>query len=163
MLNVILAVHIMACVLLIGLVLVQKSEGGGLGMGGSGGNSMFSARGAAGAIARTTMLVGGLFVLTSIALTYLANQRGDPRTDVQKALGVEAPATGKPDELFDPTAVLKDQGGAATPAVPVPAPGTAPNTQAGAPSTSGTATGTTTVTPPTPAPEAEPQPTTTPQ
>ena len=40
--NVILVIHILACLALIGLVLVQKSEGGGLGIGGGGANSLMS-------------------------------------------------------------------------------------------------------------------------
>lgn len=55
--NVILVIHILACLGMIGLVLVQKSEGGGLGIGGGGTNSLMSGRGAAGALVRTTMIL----------------------------------------------------------------------------------------------------------
>jgi preprotein translocase subunit SecG len=62
--NVILVVHILACVVMTGLVLIQKSEGGGLGMGGGGGgNSLMSGRGAAGALVRTTIILGGVFFI----------------------------------------------------------------------------------------------------
>lgn len=89
MLNLILAIHIMACVLLIGLVLVQKSEGGGLGLGGGGGNSIFSARGAAGAIVRTTMIVGGIFLATSLGLTALAQRMSGQKSAVERALDAQ--------------------------------------------------------------------------
>jgi preprotein translocase subunit SecG len=114
--TVILTIHILACIALIGLVLVQKSEGGGLGLGGGGGaNSIFSSRGTAGAITRTTMMFGGLFVVTSLILTGMANHRGDLRTDVEKAIGVEAPKPKNENELFDPTSILNQ-----TPATPQP-------------------------------------------
>lgn len=108
--NVILVVHILACVVMTGLVLIQKSEGGGLGMGGGGGgNSLMSGRGTAGALVRTTIIVGGLFFITSLTLTTIANRDNDTRTDVERALGAddEGPITA-PADLFDPSAPLLD-------------------------------------------------------
>tara|TARA_R110000787_G_scaffold20065_8_gene59691 strand:- start:199 stop:684 length:486 start_codon:yes stop_codon:yes gene_type:complete len=108
--NLILVVHIFACVIMTGLVLIQKSEGGGLGMGGGGGgNSLMSGRGAAGALVRTTIILGGVFFVTSLALTAIANRSSDTRSDVEKALSVDE--TGAPVEqkdLFDPTTSLLD-------------------------------------------------------
>ena len=108
--NLILVVHIFACVIMTGLVLIQKSEGGGLGMGGGGGgNSLMSGRGAAGALVRTTIILGGVFFVTSLALTAIANRTNDTRSDVEKALGVDE--TGAPVEqkdLFDPSTSLLD-------------------------------------------------------
>ena len=56
---------------LVGVILIQKSEGGGLGVGGSPSGFM-SARGAADFLTRTTAVLAGLFVLLSIALAALA-------------------------------------------------------------------------------------------
>ena len=75
--NVILVIHILACLALIGLVLVQKSEGGGLGIGGGGANSLLSARGAAGAIVRTTIIIGGIFFVH--VDVYFSNPLLNPR------------------------------------------------------------------------------------
>ncbi len=106
--NVILVIHILACLAMIGLVLVQKSEGGGLGIGGGGANSLMSGRGAAGAIVRTTIIIGGIFFATSLALTSIANRAGDTRSGIEKALEETAPAgaTGDPVDLFDPSVSL---------------------------------------------------------
>lgn len=106
--NVILVIHILACLAMIGLVLVQKSEGGGLGIGGGGANSLMSGRGAAGAIVRTTIIIGGIFFATSLALTSIANRSGDTRSGIEKALEETAPAgaTGDPVDLFDPSVSL---------------------------------------------------------
>jgi len=62
--NVILVVHILACIGLIGVVLLQRSEGGGLGIGGGGGGGgggLMSGRGAASALTRTTMILAAVF------------------------------------------------------------------------------------------------------
>jgi preprotein translocase subunit SecG len=117
--NVILVVHILACVVMTGLVLIQKSEGGGLGMGGGGGgNSLMSGRGAAGALVRTTIILGGVFFITSLALTSIANRGDDSRTAVEKALGAdEINDINTPVDLFDPSAPLLEgqDGGASNP------------------------------------------------
>lgn len=68
--NVILAIHLILALLLIGVVLLQRSEGGGLGMGGGGG--AMSGRAAATALGKLTWLFAILFICTSITLTILA-------------------------------------------------------------------------------------------
>jgi preprotein translocase subunit SecG len=70
---VILSIHLLVCVCLIGLVLLQRSEGGALGMGGGGGGSLMSGRGAADALARMTSVAGGFFLVTSLGLTMLSS------------------------------------------------------------------------------------------
>ena len=109
--NVILVIHILACLVMIGLVLVQKSEGGGLGIGGGGGggaNSLLSGRGAAGAVVRSTIIFGAIFFITSLALTTLANRETDTRSDIERVLAPEdtSPAPSTPTDLFDPSAPL---------------------------------------------------------
>ena len=106
--NVILVIHILACLALIGLVLVQKSEGGGLGIGGGGANSLMSGRGAAGAIVRTTIIIGGIFFVTSLALTSIANRSNGNQSGIERALEESSPALNpeEPADLFDPTVPL---------------------------------------------------------
>ncbi|MEO8241147.1 MAG: preprotein translocase subunit SecG, partial [bacterium] len=62
--NVILAIHLILALLLIGVVLLQRSEGGGLGMGSTGG--VVSGRSAATALGKITWVFAGLFIATSI-------------------------------------------------------------------------------------------------
>lgn len=69
---VVLVIHLLVCVCLIGLVLLQRSEGGALGMGGGGGGSLMSGRGAADALARMTSVAGGFFLATSLTLTVIS-------------------------------------------------------------------------------------------
>jgi preprotein translocase subunit SecG len=76
--TVLLVVHLLIALGLIGVVLLQRSEGGALGIGGGGGGSgnLFSARGVGNALTRTTAYLAVAFFATSIALTVLATQRG---------------------------------------------------------------------------------------
>ena len=68
--NVVLVIHLVLAVCLIGIVLLQRSEGGGLGMGGSGG--VMSGRQAATAMTKLTWGFAIAFLATSIALTIIA-------------------------------------------------------------------------------------------
>jgi preprotein translocase subunit SecG len=87
--NVVLAIHLILALLLIGVVLLQRSEGGGLGMGG-GGNVM-TGRGAATALSKLTWVFAVCFIATSITLTILA-ARGAGSTSVIDQIGAERPA-----------------------------------------------------------------------
>ena len=103
--NVILVIHILACVALTAVVLLQRSEGGALGIGGGGsGGGLMSGRGAAGALVRTTMIFAGLFFVTSLVLTTLANQTRDDRSAAERQLEREDPAA--PEDLLDSDAPL---------------------------------------------------------
>jgi preprotein translocase subunit SecG len=70
--NVVLIVHLILALCLIGVVLLQRSEGGGLGMGGGGG--IVSSRGAATALGKLTWAFAIAFIATSITLTIFAAQ-----------------------------------------------------------------------------------------
>jgi len=76
--NVILVVHLILALCLIGVVLLQRSEGGGLGMGGGGADGAVSARGAATALGKLTWMFAIGFLITSITLTVLARQAAAP-------------------------------------------------------------------------------------
>ena len=97
--NVILTVHLILALLLIGVVLLQRNEGGALL---SGGGAM-SARGAGNALTKLTWIFAGCFIATSIALTVLAaqNARGTSVIDA-------APAEATPEAPPAPTAPEAD-------------------------------------------------------
>ena len=73
MLGILLACHIVVCIALIGVVLLQRSEGGALGMGG-GPSGFMTARGAGDLLTRTTWILGTLFFVLSLTLTLLAGR-----------------------------------------------------------------------------------------
>jgi preprotein translocase subunit SecG len=83
---VVLIVHLLIAISLIGVVLVQKSEGGGLGIGGSGGGAggMMSARGTANLLTRTTAVLAGAFMLTSLVLAIMAGGQNRPRSIIDQ-------------------------------------------------------------------------------
>ena len=66
--NIILTIHVILAILLIGSVLLQKSEGGALGIGG-GSDSLMSSRSAGSFLTKFTSIVALLFIVTSISLT----------------------------------------------------------------------------------------------
>ncbi|SON55064.1 protein-export membrane protein SecG [Hartmannibacter diazotrophicus] len=73
--TVILVIHLMVIVALVGVVLIQRSEGGALGIGGGGGGFMTS-RGSANVLTRATAILAAIFFVTSIALTVLPRLTG---------------------------------------------------------------------------------------
>ena len=89
--NVVLIIHLILAFGLIGIVLLQRSEGGGLGMGGGGGGAM-SGRAAATALGKLTWLLAAAFICTS--LTLLAAEKASG-VSVLDRLGTEAPAEGE--------------------------------------------------------------------
>lgn len=92
--NVVLTVHLILALLLIGVVLLQRSEGGGLGLGGGGGGVM-TGRQAANALSRATWLLATGFLITSVALTVIA-ARNSAGGSVVDRLGGPAPASQAP-------------------------------------------------------------------
>jgi preprotein translocase subunit SecG len=74
--TVLIVIHLMIVLALVGVVLIQRSEGGGLGIGG--GSGFMSARGAANALTRTTAILAALFFVTSLGLGLLARYQSKP-------------------------------------------------------------------------------------
>ncbi len=75
MIGFLLVVHLMIAVAMVATVLLQRSEGGALGIGGGSGGFM-TGRGAANVLTRTTGILALGFFLTSILLTLVARQSG---------------------------------------------------------------------------------------
>jgi len=99
--NVILTIHLLIVLTLIGVVLLQRSEGGGLGMGG-GGRAM-SGRSAATALGKITWVLGfGLFA-TSISLTIIAAQNAAGSSVLDRI--VDAPIAAPQEAPVDNTAL----------------------------------------------------------
>jgi preprotein translocase subunit SecG len=72
MIKVLLVLHVFVTIALIGVVLIQRSEGGGLGLGGGQGMGNFmSGRGTANLLTRTTAILGTAFFVLSLGLALL--------------------------------------------------------------------------------------------
>tara|TARA_B110000438_G_scaffold54883_1_gene54918 strand:- start:87 stop:437 length:351 start_codon:yes stop_codon:yes gene_type:complete len=96
--NVVLVIHLILALGLIGIVLLQRSEGGGLGIGGGGGGS--SGRPSSTALGKVTWLFAIAFIITSLTLTIIAakNSQGD---SVIERLGTESSEDSKTQPLGD--------------------------------------------------------------
>ena len=90
--TVLLVIHMMIAAALVGVVLVQRSEGGALGIGGGG---FMTGRGAANALTRMTAYLATGFFATSIALALVANHATQDRSvfDTPPPAAVSTPAT----------------------------------------------------------------------
>lgn len=137
LIGVLLAINIVVCLGLIGVVLLQRSEGGALGMGG-GSSSFMTARGAGDLLTRITWILFSIFLLISLALTILTgrlNSGGSvvDRLDMQnldtRTLNAPAPtpapanvtpSTAQPGSIQAPTPQLN---------TPAPAPSAPPAQQ----------------------------------
>ena len=86
-----LIVQTLVAAALVGVILMQRSEGGGLGVGGSSSGFM-TARGAADFLTRATAILGALFVILSIALAAVAGVSRQPTTVDTSLANTVAPA-----------------------------------------------------------------------
>ncbi|HUC48777.1 MAG TPA: preprotein translocase subunit SecG [Xanthobacteraceae bacterium] len=91
MASVVIVIHLMLVIAMVGVVLLQKSEGGGLVSSSSG---FLTGRGTANVLTRTTALLAAGFFLTSLALSWFASYDRRPSSIITGApAGQEAPAT----------------------------------------------------------------------
>ncbi|MDO7844332.1 preprotein translocase subunit SecG [Sphingomonas immobilis] len=90
-----LVVHAIIAAMLVGVILMQKSEGGGLGMGGSP-SGLMSARGAADFLTRSTSVLAALFIGLSIGLAFLAAQGHSTKIDTSLARGASSAPAAQP-------------------------------------------------------------------
>ncbi len=111
--TVLIVVHLMVVVALVAVVLLQRSEGGALGIGGGGG--FMTGRGQTNALTRATAILATIFFITSLGLTLLANWGRAPTSVLDRvAPGQSAPAGG---DLLDQLKRI-DQQAPAAPAAP---------------------------------------------
>ena len=82
MLILLFVIHVLIALALIGVVMLQKSEGGALGMGGGGMSGFMTGRSTANLLTRTTAILAALFFATSILLVALGNPTRAPRSIV---------------------------------------------------------------------------------
>ena len=90
--TVVIVVHLMIVAVLIATVLLQKSEGGGLGMGGGAG--FMSSRGTANLLSRTTAVLAAGFFITSLFLNWLASYNRAPTSIISTPASQSQPAGG---------------------------------------------------------------------
>ena len=92
--TVVIIIHLMIVAVMIGAVLLQKSEGGGLGMGGGAG--FMSSRGTANLLTRTTAILAVGFFLTSLFLSWYAGYNRAPSSIIGQPASQTQPAGANP-------------------------------------------------------------------
>ena len=97
MTTIILTIHLFLALALVISVLLQRSEGGALGIGGGGGGGFMTGRAQANLLTRVTAILAASFMATSLILAVLASQDRKPRSvlDQGVAPGPSAPAAPK--------------------------------------------------------------------
>ena len=90
--TVVVVIHLMIVAVMIGMVLLQKSEGGGLGMGGGAG--FMSSRGTANLLSRATAVLAAGFFITSLFLSWLASYNRAPVSIIGTPTSQSQPAGG---------------------------------------------------------------------
>ncbi len=107
MTQILLVVHLLIAIAMVVTILLQRSEGGALGIGGGGGGGggmgLFSARGTANALSRTTAILAVCFFITSIGLALLAGGNRESGS-ILDAPAVETPV--QPAEPAEPSVPL---------------------------------------------------------
>lgn len=125
-LPVLLVIHLMIALALVGVILLQRSEGGALGIGGGGGGGFMTGRGTANALTRLTAMLALGFFITSILLTVLARVDHGNRLTIDSlgkaaATAPIAPAAPSPAAATTPVPAVPATP-ATTPAAPVKTP-----------------------------------------
>ncbi|UXS09257.1 preprotein translocase subunit SecG [Agrobacterium tumefaciens] len=126
--TVLIVIHLMIVLALVGVVLIQRSEGGGLGIGG--GSGFMSARGTANALTRTTGILAALFFLTSLGLGLMTRYESRPTDILNRIPATQGQGNGILDTLGPATTPapapaengIPTNNGAAAPAQTTPAP-----------------------------------------
>jgi preprotein translocase subunit SecG len=117
-----IVIHLIVVIALVAVVLLQRSEGGALGIGGGGG--FMTGRGQANALSRATAILATLFFATSLIMSILAGWSRTPRSmlDGQAPSSTSAPAGKQPGNLLDQLKSMENQKNNEAPATPSPAP-----------------------------------------
>jgi preprotein translocase subunit SecG len=138
MIKVLLVLHVFVTIALIGVVMIQRSEGGGLGLGGGQGMGNFmSGRGTANLLTRATAILGAAFFILSLGLALLyKNANTDNAAAILAPPGSTAPAPPAPGAMPPlPSTPADAQPAPAAPAPAAPAPAaTTPNAPPAPPS-----------------------------
>jgi preprotein translocase subunit SecG len=104
--TVLLIIHLLIALALVGVILLQRSEGGALGIGGGGGGSLFTGRGSANLLTRTTAALAAGFIATSMLLAIIASQGSAPRSILDQPAPSGPAAPEEPAEPAEPSAPL---------------------------------------------------------
>jgi preprotein translocase subunit SecG len=90
--QVLIVIHLIVVVALVGVILLQRSDSGALGIGGGSSGGFMTGRGQANALTRMTAILATIFFITSIILAILAGATRQPKSIFDTTAPVIAPA-----------------------------------------------------------------------
>src|SRR6516162_11215134 len=121
MIILLLVVHILIAIALVGVILLQKSEGGALGMGGGGMSGFMTGRSTANLLTRTTAILALVFFATSLSLVWFSNRDRAPRSIIEQGAPAAPVVPVAPSAPAVPAAPSVPAAPAAPPPQPTPA------------------------------------------
>lgn len=124
-------IHVLVCVFLVGIVLLQSGRSGGMGvLSGAATQTVFGGRGAGGFLAKATAVSATLFMFTSASLAYLSTSTRDQLADAPHRSATTTAAPSRPTSTPPAAPAAPTAPAPAAPAAPAP---TAPAPAAPAP------------------------------
>ncbi|MEM8947963.1 MAG: preprotein translocase subunit SecG [Pseudomonadota bacterium] len=115
MTTILLVIHLLIALALVGVILLQRSEGGALGIGGGGGGGggggfggLMSGRASANLLTRTTAFLAVGFIATSLTLAILASNRSAPTSILDQPVSDGPAAVEEPEVPAEPSAPTAD-------------------------------------------------------
>ena len=121
MIILLLVIHILIAIALVGVILLQKSEGGALGMGGGGMSGFMTGRSTANLLTRTTAILALVFFATSLSLVGFSNRDRAPRSIIEQGAPAAPVVPVAPSAPAVPAAPSVPAAPAAPPPQPTPA------------------------------------------
>ena len=128
--NVLLVAYLLIVIAMIAVILIQRSEGGGLGIGGGGNNGFMTARGSANVLTRTTGILAALFFILAIGLTVIKSVEPGSNAILDSAAQANETTTEQPapENVLDALNQLQEQTSGEIPATTGTDTNTAPAT-----------------------------------
>jgi preprotein translocase subunit SecG len=106
MTTILLIIHLLIALALVGVILLQRSEGGALGIGGGGFGGLMTGRASANLLTRTTAFLAAGFIATSLLLAIAASYSRAPSSILDQPAAPAQPAV--PETPAEPSAPLAD-------------------------------------------------------
>ncbi|MEM7022023.1 MAG: preprotein translocase subunit SecG [Pseudomonadota bacterium] len=102
MTTIVLIVHLLIALALVGVILLQRSEGGALGIGGGGSGGLMTGRASANLLTRVTAVLAAAFIASSLILAILAAHRSAPSSILDQPASSTPAAPSQPAEPATP-------------------------------------------------------------
>ena len=108
MTTVLLVIHLILAISMVCIVLLQRSEGGALGMGGGGFGGLMTGRASANLLTRTTAVLAAGFITTSLLLAIVASYSRAPSSILDQPAATEPAPAPEPATPAEPSAPVAD-------------------------------------------------------